>query len=188
MKTLTKLTKFKFLNMFNTTYKDKNGEIHEWIFSSRRKKPRISTKDLKNPDAVIIVAKHVKNKKLVVIKEYRPALGAYQYSLPAGLVDGDESVFSTARRELREETGLWVVNPTYKSQALTSSAGMTDEMISFVFTDCIGVISTKKNETTEDIEVYLMSPEDVGNLLAKKDVIIDARVWAYLVTFALTGG
>ncbi len=40
-----------------------------------------------------------------LVRQYRPAIEAFTWELPAGLIDGDEPPGETCRRELREETG-----------------------------------------------------------------------------------
>lgn len=41
-----------------------------------------------------------------LIRQYRPAVEAESWELPAGLMDPDESAETACRRELKEETGL----------------------------------------------------------------------------------
>jgi ADP-ribose pyrophosphatase len=177
------LTNYKFLNLFKATYKDKLGKTRDWIFTSRKKTSRVFVKNYTSPDAVIIVAK-TPTDSIVVIREYRPALGVYHYGLPAGLVDDNESALVAGTRELKEETGLTVSKVKGISPALTSSAGMTDEMVSYLFVDCKGSIDTSGNEESEDIEVYTMSKEEVRELLLKDDLMMDVRAWPILVQFA----
>lgn len=43
-----------------------------------------------------------------LVRQYRPAVEAYTWELPAGLIDGGESAEVACRRELQEETGLEV--------------------------------------------------------------------------------
>jgi ADP-ribose pyrophosphatase len=44
--------------------------------------------------------------KMPIVRQYRPALEAFTWELPAGLVDPGESPTDSCRRELLEETGL----------------------------------------------------------------------------------
>src|SRR5438105_687313 len=44
--------------------------------------------------------------KIPIVRQYRPALEAFSWELPAGLVDAGETARACCRRELLEETGL----------------------------------------------------------------------------------
>ena len=59
-----------------------------------------------HPGAVAIVALD-DDGKIVLVNQYRPAIGAQLDELPAGLLDvANESALDAAKRELAEETGL----------------------------------------------------------------------------------
>ena len=57
------------------------------------------------PDAVAIVAVDAEE-RFVLVRQARAAVGTSVLELPAGLIDEGEKPLETARRELREETGL----------------------------------------------------------------------------------
>ena len=57
------------------------------------------------PDAVAIVAVDAQE-RFVLVRQARAAVGTSVLELPAGLIDEGEKPLETARRELREETGL----------------------------------------------------------------------------------
>jgi 8-oxo-dGTP pyrophosphatase MutT (NUDIX family) len=56
-------------------------------------------------DYIAIVAR-TPGGKIAIVRQYRPALEAFAWELPAGLVDRGEKPGECARRELLEETGL----------------------------------------------------------------------------------
>lgn len=81
-----------------------------------------------HPGAVAIVALDADD-RIVLVNQYRPALGRRLDELPAGLLDVDgEPPLTAARRELAEEAGLaagqWQVLVD-----LNSSPGFSDEAI-----------------------------------------------------------
>ncbi len=60
---------------------------------------------LAQADYVAILAQ-TPDSLIPIVRQYRPAVEAYTWELPAGLVDPGEDPTDTCRRELREETGL----------------------------------------------------------------------------------
>jgi ADP-ribose pyrophosphatase len=160
----------KFLNFNETEYEDKKGNIKHWVWASRPNKT----------NAVVIVP-YVDN-KIVVIKEFRVPLNDYEYGFPAGLINDGEDPFECAKRELKEETGLDVVNVYEVSPLLYNSAGLTDEAVYMVWVECSGEISVKKQEDSEDIEVMILDIQQVYDLI-HSNVKIGAKAYLELNAF-----
>jgi ADP-ribose pyrophosphatase len=59
---------------------------------------------IENPDWVNVVAV-AKNYDIVLIEQYRHGIEEITLEIPGGMIDGDESPETAARRELLEETG-----------------------------------------------------------------------------------
>ena len=59
---------------------------------------------IEHPGAVIVVP-ILPDGRVVMMRQYRPALKKYIYELPAGTLDPKEAPLVCARRELLEETG-----------------------------------------------------------------------------------
>ncbi len=184
---IKKITDCRHLNLFSINYKDRKNCEKEWIFASRSTKLNPLEKDYTIPDAVVIVPFHIQEKKLVVIKEFRVALGGYQYGFPAGLVDSGETVEQAGQRELFEETGLTLTNLLQQSPAIFSSSGLTDESISLLFVECEGRPTTRFNETSEDIEVILLSRDQASDILGNPLIKFDVKSWIVLNTFVCQG-
>ncbi|WP_138206753.1 NUDIX hydrolase [Haloimpatiens lingqiaonensis] len=170
----------KYLKMYDAEYVNKNGDDRNWSIASRKDlntvKDRFFNGKEDKIDAVIIVATHVEENKLVVIKQFRIPLNDYVYELPAGLVDSGEEFEDTVRRELKEETGLDLVEIDYdntKDKAYVST-GMTDESVAVVYCTCTGKMSKDYLEADEDIEVMLLSKEEAKELI-KSDKKIDVK-------------
>ncbi|MBU1344227.1 MAG: NUDIX hydrolase [Proteobacteria bacterium] len=182
-----KITDCKFLNLFSIQYEDQINCEKQWIFASRSTQLNPLEKKHKRPDAVVIVAFHIQEKKLVVIKEFRVALGGYQYGFPAGLVDKGESVEQAGKRELFEETGLKVTRVLKQSPAIFSSSGMTDESISLLYVECEGHPTNRFNEDSEDIHVMMLSRQEASDVVCDNQIKFDVKSWIILNTFAVQG-
>lgn len=179
-----KITHKKWLNLFEVAYVDKNGQPKTWEVVSRKTTPKCITGDFIPPDAVVIVPFHRTEKKMVIIREYRVALAGFEYSLPAGLIDKEESIESASCRELKEETGLDITEILKISPPLNATAGMTDENFCMVYCQCEGSATDAGNEGTETIETILVSPEDAAVLLADTKIRFDVKLWLELSRFA----
>ena len=180
-----KLTDLKWLNIFEVFFRDRKGRRRSWMVTTRRQTPKCVTGRFAKPDAVVIVAFHLRQRKLVVNRERRVALGGDEYGFPAGLVDEGETVEDAVRRELKEETGLAVTRFLKVGPPVYSSAGMTDESVSMVFVECEGEVTTVANEGAEQIEPMLLSKAELRHLLQDPSKKFDAKAW--LVMLGLTG-
>ena len=182
---LKKLTDSKWLNLFEVIYKRNNAKERSWIMCSRKTNP---IADAANSDAIMIVAiiKTDSGNKLVVTKEFRVPIWDYEYGFPAGLIDEGENINDTIARELKEETGLELVNIRHISRPVYSSAGMTDESNQMVIAEVRGLPSVHLAGSDEDIEVLLMDAADIKTLLAS-DKKIAAKAWGIFYHFAQMG-
>ncbi len=180
-----RLTKQKWLNLFVAEYSH-NQHQGKWVFASRKSKV-FSGDDV--PEAVIIVPvlkEKGRPNRLVAIKEYRVPLGCYTYGFPAGLVDLGETIESTIRREMFEETGYQISSINRITKPIHSSMGLTDEAIAMAYVD-VNANQGAKPEPSEDIEVLLLDFEDVCKLCDDHDLPIDAKMWATLHMFQRLG-
>ena len=189
-----KLSRFKtllssrFLSLFEIHYYDREGQPKTWQLVSReRTGPKCFSGRLKSADAVVIVPYHPKRKQLVVIREFRIAVGGFLYGFPAGLVDPGESIEMAARRELMEETGLTVVRHHRTSPVVFSSSGITDESVVIAHVDCTGDPSEAGNSASEQIETLFVGQADAKRLCRDETILMDVKTWLVLSGFAAGG-
>lgn len=194
IKEITTLVETKFMSLYNIKYLNKSKKEKSWIVASRKSKDVLEGIYLNNErdkvDAVIICAYHKEKNKLVIINEFRVPINKYIYELPAGLVDSDDDNFEkTVIRELKEETGLDVVEikKDLSSNQVYLSPGMTDESAAFVYCICEGEVSKDYLEDDEDIEAILVSQEEAKEILKNEETPLDIRVYLALQSFALMG-
>ena len=189
---LKSLVETKFISLYDLEYENKKGEKKHWMVSSRKSKEELEKIYLENKndkiDAVVICALHKNENKLVIINQYRVPINKYIYELPAGLVDNQEDIKTTVARELKEETGLELIdiNNVNSIDKVYLSPGMTDESVAFVYCTCKGQISKEYLEADEDIEAILVSQEEAKQLL-NGDTKIDIKFYLMLQMFINLG-
>lgn len=182
---IKKLTKNKWLNLFEVQYVNSKNKVINWSFASRKKEPY---KEKDKIDAVVIIpiVDTKEGKKLVVTKEYRLPIFDYEYGFPAGLIDDGETLSQSVERELKEETGLILKNIIGRSNKIISTAGMSDESTIIVFVEAEGKIEDKHQEDTEDIETFLYGVDDIRKLLSS-DKKVGAKAWGVLYYYSQIG-
>jgi len=189
---LKPLTETKFLSLYEAEYENKAGNTKTWTVASRKDNDTLQKQFFENKedatDGVIIAAYHKDEKKLVIIKQFRIPLNAYVYELVAGLIDKGEDAKSTIGRELKEETGLKIVDVIDHRgiDKIYVSAGMTDESLAFVYCTCEGHISDEYLEEDECIEAMLVSQEEAKTLIQSNEKF-DVKCFLVLQSFALLG-
>ena len=194
IKEVSTLVETKFISLYNIKYLNKKNKEKSWTVASRKKKEVLEGIYLEGKkdkvDAVIICAYHKDNKKLVIIKEFRVPINKYIYELPAGLIASDDENFEKAViRELKEETGLDVVEikKDLSSNQVYLSPGMTDESAAFVYCICEGEISKNYLEDDEDIEAILVSQQEAKEIIKNNNTPMDIRAYLALQSFSLLG-
>ena len=171
IKKLNILAKTKFLSLYDATYENKNGVNKSWTIASRKSyevlKEQLLDKKEDKVDAVVIVAYHKEKDRLVIVKQFRVPINDYIYELPAGLVDAGEDPIVSVKRELKEETGLDVINiiEGIGRDKVYLSPGMTDESVNLIYCICDGELSKDNLEEDEDIEPLLISKEEAKRIL-----------------------
>lgn len=60
---------------------------------------------INSPDGIIVLATTA-DQRIILVRQFRPALGKYTLEFPAGGIDPGESPEEAVRRELLEETGF----------------------------------------------------------------------------------
>jgi ADP-ribose pyrophosphatase len=174
-----KITNEKWINLFAAAF-EHNGHTGRWVFASRQDRPH----QPHAADAVVIVPilrDPGQPPRLVMVKEFRVPAGGYTYGLPAGLIDPGESIETTVRRELAEETGLEVSAIKQITPPLFSSSGLSDETIVLVFVDAhTPAERSGKLGASEDLEVVLLDQAGIARLCDGSDVPLDVKAWMVL--------
>lgn len=146
-----------------------------WEFASRT-----------NASAVAVLVAVTPARELVLVEQYRIPVSKRVLELPAGLVgDGeqpDEELTVAAQRELEEETG-------YRAGRLEcllecpSTAGLSDEMITFFLARDLERVGPGGGDASEDIQVHQVNLDTAEDWLAERaaaGTYLDPKIYTAL--------
>ncbi|WP_165496276.1 NUDIX domain-containing protein [Alloscardovia theropitheci] len=175
----------RFLHFYKVQVELDNGEINRYDVVTRHEAHTLEDLDRSEGDAVSIIATSHDKNRMLIIREYRPAINGYVWAFPAGLIDPEDENFETAAmRELKEETGYDVERVDDVLRATYATPGMTNESVAFVY---ITVDDKQANvqqhlEDSEDITVRWVNRAEAREILAGTDAI-DQRMALVLHEF-----
>jgi ADP-ribose pyrophosphatase len=86
---------------------------------------------VEHPGAVAIIPVHA-NGDVVLLRQFRPTIGAEIYEIPAGTIEKGEAPLATAKREIVEETGLKASRWTKIAEFYTAPGFCTELMHVYV--------------------------------------------------------
>ncbi|MBI3577092.1 NUDIX hydrolase [Candidatus Gottesmanbacteria bacterium] len=150
----TPILESEWLSVEDRTYELPNGKHGEHYYF------------FKKPNYVLVVAVD-QNKNLIIEKNYRPGADEFIYEFPQGMIEENENLTSTAIREVLEETGYTIYNPSVCQPIYVqaSSSSLTGFVVTALFD------STKRSPRhlshDENIEVELLSLKDIQKRVNK---------------------
>lgn len=170
----------KWTKLEKITYTDPNGNERPWECASRSTRPEGSKVDAV---AIIAILEKSTGPEIVLQKQFRPPTGGVCIEVPAGLVDPNESIETTALRELKEETG-YIGKVVSTSPVIFNDPGFCSTNLSTVITSIDLSDERNKNpvpelEEGEFIETFSVPIKDFDEQLRKLDsqgYKIDSRI------------
>ncbi len=108
------------------------------------------------------------NNMVVLLRQYRHAMGRYIWEIPAGTLEQNEVPLNCAKRELSEETGydasLW-----QELGEIIPAPGYSDERIHLFL--AAGLEGKKQNlDKNEILEVYALKLSDAYNMIFNGEI------------------
>jgi ADP-ribose pyrophosphatase len=122
---------------------------------------------IRHPGAAAIVPL-TEDHKILMLKQYRHAIGHYWWEIPAGTLQSQEEPIACAQRELAEETG-YTARVWDSLGAVTPVPGYSDERIHLFLARDLS--QTRQHlDFDEIIEVHPVPLDDVVSMILKGDI------------------
>lgn len=135
---------------------------------------------LEYPTWVNVIA-ITKEGDMVLVRQYRHALGRTNFELVAGVLEKGEDPLVAAKRELLEETGYSGGEWKELMQLSANSSTMTNLTHCFL-AEGVEKTALQNLDASEDLEVYVFSQEEVKQKLQQGDFVqalMVAPLWKY---------
>lgn len=136
---------------------------------------------VRHPPSVVILAIE-DDGRVVLIRQYRPALGRDLWEVPAGSIDEGESLEAAAARECEEEIGR-APSRVERLGGQYPTPGYCDELMNFFRVSGLRAPapdSTHKPDDDEDISAQAFTIEE-ARAMVKRGEIVDLKT-AYALT------
>ena len=144
----------------------------------RTGQPLLHRDIVRHPGSVVIVPM-VDTDHVCMIRNYRVSVQRKLWELPAGTREPDESLLSTAHRELWEETGFKATEMTLLHSFFLAPGILDEEMFLFHASELRA--GSPQREPDEEIENVVMSWQEALTLVRNKE-IQDAKTIVGLLT------
>ena len=128
---------------------------------------------VRHPGSVVIIPVTAQN-EIILVRQYRPAIGRWAWELPAGSLKPGEDVALAARRECQEETGQ-IPSRLERLGSYFPTPGYCDEEMTFFHATGLRVPGPNDDEAhpdeDEDIEARAFPRDELQRMIAGGEVI-----------------
>lgn len=179
-KGITKKQEGRYITRYDILYEtvDHKDKVYEMI--SRNSNLTTRQELTEHPvDAVVLILHDTTGERLLLNREFRMACGDFVYNFPAGLIEPGETFEEGARRELREETGLALVQVERILPESFSAVGFSNEKNVCIIGVAEGEFAPS-DSTVEEIEAAWYTKREVRELLQKEYFAARTQAYCYL--------
>lgn len=176
LKDIVKKVEGKFTALYNLTYINKSGSNKVYEMLSYDKNITMEKNLYERPaNSVVLVVFNKDKTKVLLNKEFRLAVNHIIYNTPAGLIDIGEDYISAAKRELKEETGLDLVEIVKVLPPCFSAVGLSNDKTICIFCIADGELNSEKSGEDEEIEPIWVDKTEALSILEDNNGFIAAR-------------
>ncbi len=179
-KNIEKIHEGKFITRYDLTYETVDGKQKVYEIISRDKNIDSYHALVHHAvDAVVLIMHDKTGEKILLNKEYRMAVGGFVYNFPAGLIDSGETPLESAKRELKEETGLDLLEVKDIIGESYSAVGFSNEK-NVCVVGIAGGEFAPSTSTLEEIEAGWFTKNEIKELLKNEHFAARTQAYCYV--------
>jgi len=119
--------------------------------------------------------------KLILLRQYRFAVGGRILEFPAGTIEENENPFETIQREIQEETG-YRANKWQNLGKFSLAPGYSDEIIYAYLAEDLEKLETPPNlDEDEDIEVLFFTPAELEKAILEGEPVDSKSISSFML-------
>lgn len=177
---IEKISDGSYISRYNVTYEtiDHKKKVYEMISRDKNITDYVALSE-RPDDAVVLIIHDRSGDRILLNREFRMAVGRPVFNFPAGLIDPGEEFEESARRELKEETGLDLVSIEEVLFDSYSAVGFSNEKNKCI----IGIADGKfapSSSTFEEIDAAWYTRSEVRELLKNNYFAARTQSYCYL--------
>jgi 8-oxo-dGTP pyrophosphatase MutT (NUDIX family) len=108
--------------------------------------------------------------RLVLVRQYRPGIGAVHWEIPAGVAEPNEDPERAARRELLEETGFGGGRWSMLSR-LSANPALQNNITTTFLAEGVEPVAAPTPDATEDLRVHLVNVNEALEIVDRGEMI-----------------
>lgn len=163
----------KVVDLCQDTVRLPDGRIEAWDFVHHRKGCGAAAVPIL-PDG-----------RILLVRQFRPAVGEEVLELPAGGREGSEPLAETAARELLEETGYRAAKFSFLCRTKTAVA-WCDEYTEIYLAEGLAKTPSRQLDEAEDIRIEVHTREELLVMIAQ-GTLTDAKTIAGIALLCAKG-
>lgn len=129
---------------------------------------QVSRREIVEHPGAVAVLPVLPSGEIVLVRQYRHAVGRTLLEVPAGTREPDEPSEACARRELLEETGYEAGTLRELARFYVSPGWASEELIVYLATDLVARQARPADD--ERVVVERVAPEQVPELIRRRDI------------------
>lgn len=177
---IRKIHQGRYITRYDITYRVADGreKVYE-IISRDHDLNDYYTLSHHDTDSVVLIMEDETRERILLNREYRMAVGEWVYNFPAGLIDPGETPEVSAARELKEETGLDLIQILDIIPDSYSAVGFSNEKNKCIVGIAGGTFAPSSS-ALEKIEAGWFTREEIRKLLESEPFAARSQAYCYL--------